>query len=308
MRTFGQNHWTWEAFGQPWTLWDKPIRSSLCLPLLPVVVSCPVFHGHTTISTVKPKTKAPQEARTVHREAREQVVTLCSLGVYYWPVSSSQIDYFIVLPWTSVARDLWLTQARQSIAVTLTLGKELCGFDLLPHRKVLTCSARGLSAEQKWAHALTSLMSALVIERLQVCVCVRESGGRPGSWRGHGLFPDWFHSIRNEMHLCLLMPWQRRYFPLVNSQQLCSSASVVGAGRTTAADPRFILRLLVNNPTFLATMSWNVKGCLTSICVSPPPSLPAKGLNVCGEGRGYFLWNPTTMNGVYIYFYTEKGI
>lgn len=62
--------------------------------------------------TVKSKTWALQEARTVQGEAREQVVTLCCLGVYYWPGSSGQIDYFIVLPWTSVARDLWLTLAR----------------------------------------------------------------------------------------------------------------------------------------------------------------------------------------------------
>ncbi|CAB1450834.1 unnamed protein product [Pleuronectes platessa] len=41
------------------------------------------------------------------------------------------------------ARDLWMTLGGQSIAVTLTLAKELCGFDLLPNGEVLTHSATG---------------------------------------------------------------------------------------------------------------------------------------------------------------------
>lgn len=41
--------------------------------------------------------------------------------------------------------------------MTLTLTKELCGFDLLPNGEVLTCSATGLSTELKWAYASPSL-------------------------------------------------------------------------------------------------------------------------------------------------------
>lgn len=46
-----------------------------------------------------------------------------------------------------MARDIWLTLVGRSIAVTLTLAKELCGFDLLSNGKVLTRSANDLSAE-----------------------------------------------------------------------------------------------------------------------------------------------------------------
>lgn len=147
-----------------------------CLSLVPMVWLRSPMVDQIPIRTVKSKTFALQEARTVQGEAREQVVTLCSLGVYYWPGSSSQIDYFIVLPWTSVARDLWLTQARQSVPVTLTLGKELCGFDLLPNREVLTCSASGLNAER--------------VQRFTLPDNIRdnlESGGRPGSCKGGAL-------------------------------------------------------------------------------------------------------------------------
>lgn len=121
-----------------------------CSLLWFIVVAC--CDLQFLLSAVKYKTGALQETRTVQGEAREQVLTLCSPWVYYWPESSIQIDYFIVLPWTSVAKDLWLTLAGQSIAVTLTLAKELCGFDLLPNGEVLTCWGSGMTAELKWAN------------------------------------------------------------------------------------------------------------------------------------------------------------
>lgn len=61
--------------------------------------------------------------------------------------------------------------------MTLTLAKELCGFDLLSNGKVLTCSANDLSAELKWACASPRL--GVSLGNLEV---------RPGSCGDHLVF------------------------------------------------------------------------------------------------------------------------
>lgn len=63
--------------------------------------------------------------------------------------------------------------------MTLTLTKELCGFDLLPNGEVSTCSATGLSTELKWADAAASL---------RVSLGNLEARGGPGSCRDRLLF------------------------------------------------------------------------------------------------------------------------
>lgn len=62
--------------------------------------------------------------------------------------------------------------------MTLTLAKELCGFDLLPNREVLTCSATGLSIELKQAHTSPPKCQLGNLK----------AGGRLGSRGGHLVF------------------------------------------------------------------------------------------------------------------------